>query len=87
MIPQLVTIRYQARLHKKHHRYWIPLLPFYLLLTPFLPLILIGLVIACARYRINPIRVIVTLTQTLAGLGGITVDIHQGTATVQVKLI
>lgn len=87
MIPQLVTIRYQNRPHKKQHRYWIPLLPFYLLLTPFLPFILIGLVIVCAHYRINPIRVIVALTRMLAGLGGITVGINQGTTNVQVKLI
>jgi hypothetical protein len=85
MIPQLATIRYQSR-PDKHHRFWIPLLPFYLILTPFLPFVLIGLVIACARYRVSPLRVIVALTRLLSGLGGFTVDVAQGHTAVLIKL-
>jgi len=85
MIPQLVTIRYQGKPGKRH-RYWIPLLPFYLVLAPFLPFILIGLVIACARYRISPFRVIVNFTRLLASLGGFRVDLTQGNTVVFVKL-
>jgi hypothetical protein len=85
MIPQLVTVRYQSRPHKRH-RFWVPLLPIYLLLTPLLPLIIIALVIACAHYRTNPLRVLVSLTRLLASLGGFTVDITQGTTHVLVKL-
>jgi len=85
MIPQLVTIRYHGR-PDKHHRFWVPLLPFYLLLTPFLPLILTALVIACAHYRVNPLRVLIAVTRLIAGLGGFRVDITQGTTTVQVQL-
>jgi hypothetical protein len=85
MIPQLVTIRYQRRPDKRH-RYWIPLLPFYLLLTPLLPLILIAMVIGCIRYRVNPLRLIINLTRLFAGLGGIQIGVTQGTTQVQVKL-
>jgi len=85
MIPQLATIRYQSK-PDKHHRFWIPLLPLYLLLTPLLPLIIVALVIACARYRVNPLRALIALTRLLAALGGFQVDINEGTTTVLIKL-
>lgn len=85
MIPQIVTVRYQSRPDRRH-RIWIPLLPIYLLLTPLLPLIIIGLVIAGAHYRVNPLRAVVALARLLASLGGIQVNVTQGTTNFQVKL-
>ena len=86
MIPQIVIVRYQGK-PGKGHRFWIPLLPIYLILTPLLPIILIALVIACAHYRINPFHALIALTRMLAGLGGFAVDVTQGTTNVAIKLI
>lgn len=85
MIPQVVTVKYQSRPDRRH-RIWIPLLPIYLLLTPLLPLIIIAVVVGCAVYRANPIRILVALTRLLASLGGITVDVQQSTTKVQIRL-
>ena len=85
MIPQIATVRVQSR-PGKHFRLWIPLLPIYLILTPLLFLIIIAGVVACARYRINPIRALKAATQMLSGLGGLHFDIKQGHSTVMVKL-
>ena len=86
MIPQIITVRYQSRPDRRH-RFWIPLLPVYLLLSPLLPLIIIGLVVAGARYRVNPVHAAAALTRLLAGLGGLQINIAQGTTDVHVKLI
>lgn len=87
MIPQIVIVRYRGSSAGKGHRIWIPLLPIYLILAPFLPFILIALVVACAHYRVNPIRALIALTRMLAGLGGITVEVTQGTTNVAIKLV
>ena len=85
MIPQVATVRVQSR-PDKNFRLWIPLLPIYLILTPFLFLIIIAGVVACARYRISPIRALTAVAQTLSGLGGLRIDIKQGHSIVLIKL-
>ncbi len=84
MIPQIVTVRFQHRADK-HFRLWIPLLPVYLILTPLLFLIIIGGVVACARYRINPFRALIAATSMLAGLSGLHVDIKQSHSNIMIK--
>jgi hypothetical protein len=85
MIPQIVTIRYMSS-PGKNHRIWVPLLHIYLILTPFLPFILVALVIACARYRINPLRALTALTRMFASLGGFRVDVTHRSTNVAIKL-
>jgi hypothetical protein len=85
MIPQVVSVKYQSRPDRRH-RIWLPLLPIYLLLTPLLPLAIIALVIGCAHYRVNPLRILIALTRLLASLGGLHIDVAQGTTHVKIKL-
>ncbi|GIH07732.1 hypothetical protein Rhe02_57990 [Rhizocola hellebori] len=85
MIPQIATVRVQSR-PDRHLRLWIPLLPIYLILTPVLFLIIIGGAVACARYRINPIRALTAGAQMLAGLGGLHIDIKAHHSNIMIKL-
>jgi hypothetical protein len=85
MIPQLITVSVRSR-PGRHFRLWIPLLPIYVILSPILFLAIIAGVVACARYRINPIRVLIAATRLLSGLAGLHIDIKQGHSAVKVKL-
>jgi hypothetical protein len=86
MIPQIVSVRVQTRLDKQF-RLWIPLLPIYLILSPLLFLIIIGGVVACARYRINPIRALIAATRMLSGLSGLHVDVKQRHSNFMIKFV
>ena len=62
------------RMHGFHLR--LPVVLLWLLLLPFVPLLLLALFIACAVFGVNPFRATTALFRIIAGLKGIHIEIQ-----------
>ena len=85
MMPQLVTVRVRGK-HGRSHRFWIPLLPIVLVLSPVLILAAVVAFIACLIYRINPFRMLGGLWRLFSATRGSRFDIEQGRTAVLVTI-
>jgi hypothetical protein len=85
MIPQLVTIRYRRR-GGRPRRFWIPVVPVVLLLSPLLLLAVLGGVIACLIFAMKPMAALRGLGRVLWALPGARFEMRQGRSAVLVSV-
>ncbi|GAB2602567.1 hypothetical protein Aab01nite_62360 [Paractinoplanes abujensis] len=85
MIPQLVTVRYRPEADLRH-TWYVPVLPVTLLLSPVLVLALVGGLIACVVFRINPVAALLGLGRVVCALPGAVFDLADGRTAVQVTV-
>ncbi|WP_433063352.1 hypothetical protein [Dactylosporangium sp. CS-033363] len=77
MIPQLVTLRYR-RSDRRWRRFFIPVLPLALLLSPLLILAVAGGVIACLIFKIDAPAALRGAGRVLWALPGSRFDLDDG---------
>ena len=85
MMPQLVTVRIRGD-NGRSHRFWVPILPIVLVLSPLLILAVVVAAIACLIYRINPYRALGGVWRLLGALRGSRIDVQQGRSAVLVTI-
>jgi hypothetical protein len=85
MMPQLIRISVRRR-QRRAFRLWVPLLPLLLVLSPVLVMVLVVGTVACAAYRINPVRALVAGWRLVCGLPGTRIDIDHPDAAVVVAI-
>jgi hypothetical protein len=54
----------------------LPVLLFGVLLLPFAPLLLLALLVVCAKYGVNPFRAVATLFRVFASLRGTQIEVQ-----------
>lgn len=86
MIPQLVTVRCRRR-DGRRHRFFIPVLPVVLLLSPVLTLAVLGGLIACVIFEVSPVGALRGFGRLLWALPGTRFEIEDGGTAVQVHVI
>jgi len=84
MIPLFAVVRVHA--DGRRFGLWLPLFLAWLLLLPLLLVLLPFVVIGCLVARMNPLRLLKTVWQLLAGLSGTNVDVQYGERQVQVRM-
>ncbi|SDC98437.1 hypothetical protein [Glycomyces harbinensis] len=77
MIPQLVTVRYRLR-DGRFRRWWIPVVPVVLLLSPLLLLAVVGGVIACLIFKISPLGALAGVGRVMWAMPGARFEIVEG---------
>ncbi|GIF72288.1 hypothetical protein [Asanoa siamensis] len=77
MIPQLVTVRSRGR-DGRRRRFFIPVLPVLLVLSPLLLLAVLAGLVACVVFRINPGGALRGVGQVLLALPGSQFEIEEG---------
>lgn len=77
MIPQLVTFRYR-RSDGRLRRWFIPVVPVAVLLSPLLLITAVGGLIACLMFHVHPGRALVVLWRVMWALPGSRVEIDDG---------
>jgi len=85
MMPQLVTVRIR-RANGRRHRFWVPVLPIALVLSPLLILATVVAAVACVIYHINPFRALGGMWRLFSALRGSRFDIEQGRTAVFVAI-
>ena len=75
MIPQLVTVGMRRTGHR-FHRFWIPVVPAAVVLSPLLLLAVLAGLVACRVYRISPAGALRGAGQLLWALPGTRVEIE-----------
>lgn len=85
MIPQLVTYR-QRRRDGRWLRLYVPVVPVVLLLSPLLVLAALGGLVACRRFRVNPVGALRGLGRLLCALPGSRFELDDGQIAVQVSI-
>ncbi|GIF20214.1 hypothetical protein BJ973_001879 [Actinoplanes tereljensis] len=80
MIPQLVTVR------AGRHRFFVPVVPVALLLSPLLLLAVLGGLIACRVYRISALGALLGVGRLLWALPGARFEIDDGHTAVRVSV-
>lgn len=85
MIPHLVTVRHH-RPDGRHRRFYVPVLPVVLVLSPLLLLAVLAGLAACLATRINPVDALRAVGQLLWALPGTRVEIRQGRTDVLVSV-
>jgi hypothetical protein len=85
MMPQLVTVRIRSD-KGRSHRFWVPVLPIVLVLSPLLILAAVVAAIACLIYRINPFRALGGVWRLFSALPGSRVDVEHGRSAVLVTI-
>lgn len=83
MMPQLVTVRIRGE-NGRSHRFWVPLLPVVVVLSPLLILAAVVAAVACVIYRINPVRALGEVWRLFSALRGSRIDVEQGRSAVLV---
>ena len=85
MMPQLVTVRIRGN-KGRSHRFWVPVLPIALVLSPLLILAAVVAATACVIYRINPFQALGGMWRLLSALPGSRIDVEQGRTAVLVTI-
>jgi hypothetical protein len=85
MMPQLVTVRFRGE-NGRTHRFWVPVLPIALVLSPLLILAAVVAAIACLIYRIDPVRALGGMWQLFTAMRGSRIDVEQGRMAVLVTI-
>jgi hypothetical protein len=85
MMPQLVTVRIRGG-NGRSHRFWVPLLPIALVLSPLLILAAAAAGVTCLIYRINPFRALGGVWRLFTALRGSRIDVEQGRSAVLVTI-
>ncbi|HEY7224856.1 MAG TPA: hypothetical protein VH561_14870 [Micromonosporaceae bacterium] len=75
MMPQLVSVRVQSG-QRRSLRFWIPVLPVLVVLSPLLLVGLLVLLVGLAGARVNPGRAVVGLWDLFCSASGLRLDIH-----------
>ena len=86
MIPMLVFLRIRGR-NRRGLRLWIPLFVVWLLLLPFVLVLLPLAFIACLVGRVNPFRALAVGWQLLTGLRNTNIEVAQGQVLVLVHVV
>jgi hypothetical protein len=86
MIPVLASVRLR-RAEGRCLRFWVPLVLVWLLLLPFVVLLLPVLVVACLATAVNPLRALWIGWQILTALGGTRVEIGDRGSSVTVHIL
>jgi len=84
-MPQLVTVRYRRR-DGRRRRFFVPVLPVLLLLSPLLALVVPAGMIACVVTRISPVGALRGIGRVLWALPGTRFDIDDGQVSMQVSV-
>jgi hypothetical protein len=77
VIPQLVTVRYR-RCDGRRRRLYIPVLPVLLVLSPLLPLAVVGGVVACLVTGVSPVDALRGACRLLWALPGTRFEMKEG---------
>jgi hypothetical protein len=85
MMPQLLTVRVEHP-GRRTLRFWVPVLPLVLLLSPILLLAVLAAFVACAIFSIDAVRALGTVWRMVAALPGTRVDIQEGRTAVLVTV-
>jgi hypothetical protein len=86
VIPQLVTVRHR-RPGGRWRRLFVPVLPVVLLLSPLLVLALLGGLVACLVFRIDPVGALRGAGQVVRALPGARFDLEDDRIAVRISLI
>jgi hypothetical protein len=85
MMPQLVTVRYRKS-DGRWRRWFIPVVPVLLILSPLLLIAVIGGMVVCACYGISPTGAVRGVGRVLWSLRGARFEIEQGRTAVLVSV-
>ncbi|HZE37569.1 MAG TPA: hypothetical protein VE172_02055 [Stackebrandtia sp.] len=85
MIPQLVTVRYRRR-DGRWRRWFVPVVPIVLVLSPLLVLAVVGGVIACLVFRMSAWGALRGAGRVLWSLPGTRFDLEDGHEGVRVSI-
>ena len=85
MMPQLVKVRIRGD-NGRSHRFWVPVLPIVLVLSPLLILAAVVAAIACLIYHINPFRALGGIWRLFSALRGSRIDVEHGRSAVLVTI-
>ncbi|MFI6763621.1 hypothetical protein ACIBF5_31305 [Micromonospora sp. NPDC050417] len=85
MIPQLVTARYR-RPDGRWRRFYVPVLPVVLVLSPLLLLAALGGLVACLVFRVSPVGALRGFGRLLWALPGSRFELEDGRMAVLVSI-
>lgn len=85
MIPQLVTVRYRKR-DGRWRRWFVPVVPVVLLLSPLLLIAVVGGMVVCLFYEISPTGALRGVGRVLWSLPGTRFEMEQGRTAVLVSI-
>ncbi|MFI6515417.1 hypothetical protein ACIBF1_07630 [Spirillospora sp. NPDC050679] len=85
MIPQLVTVRHR-RSDGRWRRWYLPVVPVVLLLSPLLLLAVLAGLAACPVFRVSPVGALRGAGRLLWALPGTRVEFAQGRSAVLVSI-
>jgi hypothetical protein len=84
MIPQVAVINLHSG--RRERRLWVPLLPLWLVLAPFVLLALPLFVIGCLVSGVRPLGALSGIWQVLCALRGARVDVTRGTTATSIDI-
>ena len=85
MMPQVVTVQVHSG-PSRRLRLWVPLLPVWLLLSPFVLLVLPVFLIACRASGGRPFAALAGLWRLLCSLTGASVDLERGRRRLAIRI-
>jgi hypothetical protein len=77
VIPQLVTVRHR-RVNGRWLRFYVPVLPVLLVLSPLLLLVVIGGLVACHIFKVSAVGALRGVGRLLWALPGSRFEIEEG---------
>lgn len=84
MIPQVAIVNVHSG-HRRH-RLWIPLSVLWLVLAPFVLLLLPLFLIGCLVSRVRPLRALSGIWQVLSAAKGAEIDVTHGTTAASIRI-
>jgi hypothetical protein len=85
VIPQLVTVRLRRR-DGRRLRLYVPVLPALVVLSPLLPLALLGGLVACLIFRVSPLGALGGIGRLLWALPGTWFELEEGRTALLVRV-
>ena len=85
MMPQLIRVRIRGD-NGRSHRFWVPVLPIVLVLSPLLILAAVVAAVACLIYHVNPFRALGGMWRLFSALRGSRIDVEHGRSAVLVTI-
>ena len=85
MMPQLIRVRIRGD-NGRSHRFWVPVLPIVLVLSPLLILAAVVAAVACLIYHVNPFRAMGGMWRLFSALRGSRIDVEHGRSAVLVTI-
>ncbi|WP_026925277.1 hypothetical protein [Glycomyces arizonensis] len=85
MMPQIVTVRYRKR-DGRWRRWFIPVVPVVVLLSPLLLIAVVGGMVVCFCYEISPTDAVRGVGRVLWALPGTRFEMEQGQTAVLVSI-